>query len=558
MKQDARRPPKARRRKGDADLERGREAYGRGAWEDAFRQFSLADRATALEPADLERLAWSAALTGRDDVMLKANERLYHAQTAAKDRPGAARAAFWVGFRLFSVGERGRAAGWIGRAERIIDSLGGECAERGYVLLPAVHRQLGEGNLDAAMHTATTAASIGERFGERDLVAFATALQGMTRLRQGRIRESLALLDEAMVAASSGEVSPIITGLIYCTSIDCCHRVYALGRLREWTQVLSEWCAAQPQLVTFTGACLVHRAEVMELRGDWEQSIEEARRATGRIAEGGDPESAGAAYYQQAEIHRLRGEFDDADEAYRSASRFGREPQPGLALLRLAQGQGDTAARTTRRVMGAAPAGLPRARFLPAHVEIMLATGDVAEARRAVDELESLAEGIESDVLAAIGAHGRGAVRLAEGDPGGAIDPLRRAFAFWHQIGAPFIAARIRVVIGTACRAMGDEDGAALEFEAARSVFETLGARPDLRRLQALRSGVEPVPTHGLTARELQVLRLVAAGKTNKVIAGDLFVSERTIDRHVSNIFNKLGVSSRAAATAQAYEQRLV
>jgi len=276
-------------------------------------------------------------------------------------------------------------------------------------------------------------------------------------------------------------------------------------------------------------------------------------------------EAAGGAHYQQAEIHRLRGEFEAAETAYRSASRSGVEPQPGLALLRLAQGDRDAAASAIRRMVSATSGRLQRTRFLPAHVEIMLAVADLDEARAASQELAETAAHYNTDVLIAIAAHACGAVHLADQNPGAVLDPVRRAFGIWQQIGAPYLAARLRVLLARACSALGDVEGARLELEGAREVFERLGAQPDLALVAAIDAGLNgtrKAPAldehHGLTERELQVLRLIASGKTNKAIARELSLSDKTVDRHVSNICDKLGVSSRAAATAYAYQHRLL
>jgi ATP/maltotriose-dependent transcriptional regulator MalT len=302
----------------------------------------------------------------------------------------------------------------------------------------------------------------------------------------------------------------------------------------------------------------VHRAEIMQLHGAWREALEEAKRACQRCAQGSNQSVAGQAFYRQGEVHRLQGEFSAAEEAYRDASRCGWEPQPGLALLRLAQGNGDTAAAAIRRVVGEAIEQLKRARLLPAYVEIMLYVGDAEEARSACRELEEISARYESGMLDAMVAHAEGAVDLAEGDTRAALLALRQAWQMWQELEVPYEVARVRVLVGLACRVLGDYDTAALELEAARGVFAQLGADPDLARVESLTQPSPSTYAHGLTPRELQVLRFVAAGETNRVIATKLVLSERTVDRHVSNIFTKLGVSSRAAATAYAYEHQLV
>jgi len=538
-----------------------RRCYEQRKWADAYERFAAADREHPLSAEDLERLAWSAGLTGRDEEMIKAHERLHahHLEMGAPLR--AVRSAFWIALRLMSMGERARAGGWLTRAERLLEGEPSDSVERGYLLLPATFRYNAQGDLVAAEAAATRAMQLGDRFGEADLSAFGRNLLGRNLIRQGQLARGLALLDEAMLSATTGELSPILTGVIYCGVIEACTQSYALDRAREWTAALGAWCEAQPQLVQFAGACQVHRAEIMQLGGAWSESIEAAQHASARLLGVADQGVAADAFYQQAEIHRLRGELSAADEAYREASQRGREPQPGLSLLRVAQGRIEAAATAMRRVLDTAQAPLQRARFLPAHVEIMLAAGDLTEARRASDELAGIAAALQAPVLEAIALQARGAVLVAEGDARAALPPLREAFGVWRELGAPYLAARVRVLIARACGALGDDDGAALEQDGARGVFERLGAAPDLAQLEA------PAPTasaraasaeHGLSPRELQVLRLVAAGKTNKLIARELFLSEKTIDRHVSNIFTKLSVSSRAAATAYAYQHALV
>jgi DNA-binding CsgD family transcriptional regulator len=547
-----------------ARLLRGRACFERDEWNDAFESLALEDESQPLGLDDLHRLAWSAGLTARDEHMLATYERLYHGNLESGQNLAAARAAFWIGFRLLARGEPARASGWLTRAQHLVEQHAHDCVEQGYLLLPAAQRHINSRELEQALQCAERAQAIGERFAERDLIAFARNLQGRALLALGRVERGLAMLDESMVAVTSGELSPVVTGIVYCSSIASCHRVFALDRVREWTVALSQWCAAHPQLGMFTGHCLVHRAEVMELAGSWAEAVEEARRAVQRCVRDIERDAAGRAHYLQAEIHRVRGEFDLAESAYREASRCGFEPQPGLALMRLAQGDVDAAASASRRMIAATQDHLARTRFLPAHVEIMLAQGDLDEARAASRELDEAAANLNTDVLIAIAAHAAGSVSLAAGNAQAMLEPVRRAFGFWQQLGAPYLAARLRILLARACAALADVEGARLELECAFEVFERLGARPDLAAVESLMASLDevgkgaPKRISGLTERELQVLRLIASGKTNKAIARELSLSEKTVDRHVSNIFAKTDVNSRAAATAFAYEQKLV
>jgi ATP/maltotriose-dependent transcriptional regulator MalT len=538
-------------------LQQGRECYRRRAWGQAYQLFSLADQTTPLEAEDLEQLASAAYLTGRDLDFHRFLHRAHDGYLKASDRPHAARCAFWLGLNLLFRGDTGQANGWLTRAQRLVE--GCDCVERGYLFLPVAERHLGEGKADDANMTAARAADIGQRFEDRDLIACARHLQGRALIRQRQVHSGLTLLDETMLAVIAGDLSPIVTGLIYCSVIEACQQVHAVSRAREWTAALAQWCEQQPQMVAFTATCLVHRAEIMCLSGDWQDAMAEACRACERGQQDAERNPPAAAFYQQGELNRLRGNFAAAEEAYRTTARLGREPQPGLALLRMAQGRIDAACAAIRRLVGTTADPLERANLLPAQVEIMLSIGDVEAARVACRELEQITEQFDTDALRATAAHAQGAVQLAEGDARRAIDPLRQAFDLWRQTQAPYEAARVRVLIGVACCKLGDEEAGALEFDAARAVFERLRAAPQLHDLDSLckrvTSGNRQDP---LTARELQVLRLIAAGKTNKAIAAELFLSERTIDRHVSNILTKLNVPSRAAATAYAYDRKLL
>jgi DNA-binding CsgD family transcriptional regulator len=541
---------------GRTELELGRRCHSERAWAEAYDALSRADQQCALEAADLERLAEAAYLIGRDTEYLKALERAQLAYVKAGDERRAARCLFWLGLRLLFRGEGAQAGGWLGRAQRLLERQATSSAEQGYLLLPLVEQRLAAGDRDAAFEAAERAAVIGERFDEPDLVAIARHQQGRARLEQERIQEGLGLLDEAMVMVLSGQLSPIVTGLLYCSVIDACQQVHALARVGEWTATLSQWCQQQPELVAFIGVCSVHRAEVLERAGAWAEARDEAERVCdeGRCR---DPKAASAATYLLGDLHRLKGELRAADDAYRKASELGWEPQPGLALLRLAEGQPEVAVAGIRRALQVAQQPGLRAKLLPPYVEVMLAGRHLDEARDACAELSQLAERLASQALVAAAAQAQGALQLAQGRASAAVSSLLRAQKLWQELQAPHALAKTRVLIARAHQALGDQEGGALELAAARGLFERLGAATDLRGLESLDSSSSRTE-HGLTARELEVLRLVSAGETNKAIAAKLFVSDRTIDRHVGNIFAKLGVSSRAAATAYAYQHRLV
>jgi DNA-binding NarL/FixJ family response regulator len=539
-----------------SDLEAGRTAYLERRWREACERLAQADRARPLAAEDLERLAWCYGLLGRNDLLLGTLERLHNLQLDANDLRGAARAAFWLGFRLLFLGEVGRGTGWIATSQRVLERLGEDCVERGYVLLPQGLGRLSQKDAAGACETARQAADIGERFGDPNLTSLSRAIEGQARIELGQREIGLALLDEAMLPASAGRLGPMATGIVYCAVIGCCQRVYAIDRAREWSAALAAWCSAQPELVEFNAACRAHRAEILLVQGAWQKAMEEIRRATRHDIL---PRDAASVCYQRGELLRLRGDFAAAEDSYREASKHGREPQPGLALLRLAQGKGETAAAAIGHVVSATRDPLARARYLPAAVEIRLAAGDHDGAVAAARDLAEIAAGARSEIVDAMAAHACGAIHLAAGAGHEALEPLRAAFATWQRVGAPYIAARIRVVIADALQALGDEEGAELERDAARAVFEELEALPDLARLQA--PAADPAagaPRFGLTARELEVLRLIASGRTNAAIARELFVSIKTVDRHVSNIFDKLDVPTRAAATAFAYQHKML
>ena len=540
-------------------LDQGREAFERLAWADAHRLLSAADAEEPLRPDDLRRLATAAYLIGKEESSATVWERAYQGFLVAGDTAASVRCAFWLGLGLLQRGEPARGGGWLARAARQLEAWGQECVERGYLLFPQGFQKIMAEDVAGAHATFAEAARIGERFGDADLVALARHGQGRALLRLGETEAGTALLDEAMVAVTSGGTSPMIAGDVYCSVIEACQEIFDVARAHEWTLALSRWCEQQPDLVPYRGQCLVHRSQLWQLQGDWSEALEEVRRACARLSDPPGQPALGMASYQQAELHRLRGEFVAAEEAYQRASAYGHVPQPGLALLRLAQDRLEDAAGAIRHAVAEAGEDrLARAKLLAAQVEIMVAADEVAAARAAAEELGALAGDLTAPLLEATADEATGTVLLAEGDASAALPVLRRAWTRWWELGAPYETARVRVLVGRACRELGDHDSARMEWEAAKTAFAKVGAAPDLRRLYALLAPGRTGAPGGLSAREVEVLVLVAAGNTNREIADELVISQHTVRRHLQNIFVKLGVSSRAAATAYAYEHDLV
>lgn len=540
-------------------LRRARDACARRAWGEACALLTAAAQAAPLPPEDLERLATAAYLTGRDGVSIDAWTDAHNAYLGARDVARAVRCAFWLIMALLSSGEWARGGGWIATGQRLLDAGGHDCPERGLLLVLSARAHLKNGNQPAAEDDARAAIELADRFDDPELALFGRLSLALVLTRAGRTAEAAALCDEVMVGVTTRQVSPIAVGTVYCAVIDACYEILDVARAREWTNALSRWCAAQPDLVPFRGHCLVLRAETMRLCGAWSSAAEEAEsacRQSSRLP--GLP--IGAAFYELAEVQRTRGRFEEAEEAYRRASENGRLPEPGLALMRLAQGRVKIAEAAMRRVLSQPQPRFHRAAVLAAAVEIMLAARDQATAKAAADELSRMAADVGTPFLRAAAAQAAGALLLAENKPREAFDVLRSAWMEWQGIDVPYEAARVRVMMGLACRSLGDNEGAEMEFAAARRVFARLEASRDLASVDDLLRSPrsEPPGATPLTARELQVIRLIAAGRTNRDIAAALAISARTVDRHVSNILTKLGLQSRSAATAYAYEHGLV
>jgi DNA-binding CsgD family transcriptional regulator len=538
-----------------ADLDKAREAFGELAWGKAHAHFAKADSSGALTADDLDLFSRSACLVGADEEGVDLLERAYEAHLAEGSADAAGESAFWAALNLMHRGEMARAGGWLSRARQRALAEGPECATTGLVMVPAGLERLMQGDPRTALATFEEAEVIGRRVGHGELLALAGLGIGQARVKLGDVKAGMAKLDEVMLSVTGGHVSPIASGLVYCAVILACHDVYDVTRAAQWTRALDRWCTAQPDLVPFRGQCLVHRAQLLQLNGSWSEALEQVIVACRVFAEPPGQWAAGMALYERAELHRLRGDLGAAEEAYVEAGRYGHETQPGLALLRLAQGRIGPALAGIRRAVDEANAP-DRPRLLAASVEIGLAAHELADARRAADELAVLAGRYEVPLPDAMAAHASGAVLLAEGKPREALDLFRRAGDLWRELEAPYWQARTRVLVATACRQLEDVDAAQMELDAAAEEFRRLGAQPDLDALERFE---DRTSVHGpLTAREVDVLRAVATGKTNRAVAQQLFLSEKTVARHVSNIFTKLDISSRAAATAYAYEHGLL
>jgi DNA-binding CsgD family transcriptional regulator len=537
-----------------ASLKLADDAYARRAWGEAYARLTEAD---VDQPQHLEQLAVAAHCIGKTDESTEAWGRTHTAYLEIGDVENAALAAAWCAFGLLTRGEFALGSGWLGRAQALCDEHDLDCPARWFIRGQLAAGVMFGGDYAAALEMFQETQRVADRMRDANGMTLGRLGRGQCLTRLGRGREGMQLFDEVMVAVSTDAVSPLVAGLAYCAAIESCQQILDVRRAQEWTAALTRWCDEQPDLVPYRGNCLVHRAEILTFHGAWPEAYDEARRARDWLADVAGT-AVGNAYYRLGELHRLRGEYADAEAAYKQASRQGQETQPGLGLLRFAQGHVDSATVAIRRALDETVDLISRTRLLGPLVDVALAADKVQTARAAADELATIAAQIDAPLLRAMAMYADGAVTLAEGDARAALGCLRSAWTHWQELEAPYHGARVRVLIGEACRALGDEDTAEMEFDAARWVFQELGAAPDLARVQQLSMRPAATAPGGLSLRERQVLRLVAAGKTNREIAAELFLSEKTVHRHVSNIFTKLDVGSRSAATAYAFQHDLV
>jgi ATP/maltotriose-dependent transcriptional regulator MalT len=529
-----------------------REAIGRSAWSAALTAYRAC---SDLGASDLESWGLAAFLTGHDAEAESTRERAHRAYIAEGDPEGAARTAFWLGLSLMMRGEPARGGGWFKVMRDVLGERFDSSRWSGYESLNLGMRALFSGQTEESLGHLDRALRIAGQHADADLRLLAQSGHGQALLSLGRMSEGMQELDAVMVLGTSSAANPQTVGQVYCAVISVCRACLDLERGAEWTRTLSRWCEAQPDLQPYRGQCLVHRSEVLQVHGRWDDALAEAQRVLD-VERGGRDVALGMALYQRAELHRVRGDERRAEQGFRDALSAGHDPQPGLALLRLAQGKAGPALLSLRRALEETRVPFLRFRLLPALAEVALALGDLGAAEEAVRELDDTATRLESVYARAVAATSSGALAMAQGRHRESLTELRSALTDWARLDVPYEAARCRVLLARACQEVGDGETAVLELAAAREVFDGLGARHDLAMID--RGRKRPTAPAGLTPREVEVLGLVATGASNREIAAELVLSEKTVARHVANIFVKIGVSSRAAATAFAYAEHVV
>ena len=531
-----------------------RSLFDGGEWRRCFELLAEADvdRGRALTPELMALHSQCAYLIGREADCVEIAGRAFQRCEELGEHRMAARAAFWTAFVLYGRGETVRGVAWLARARAVVadNALGG--AEEGLLagMDGRVHLEGGEPR--EALADCERAIALGSIAGDSDVLAMARVTSGWAHLQLGMRVEALAEFDEAMAAVMGDETSPTVAGGLYCAVVSACMELRDLRRASEWTAALAAWCESRPDLVPYRGTCLVLRSRLLTLRGDWTAAFDEATRASVLPSE----QEAGEAFYQLAELHRLRGEATQAEDDYRRANSLGRRPEPGLARLRVAQGRTDAALVTLRRLRTEPQPAPDLAELLAALVDALLAAGETTEAASVAEELATLADQLDAPLLTGLATMAAGAVACSTGANDTGLMASRRAWQIWHELGMPHLGARARLIAGRCLSGLGDEEAAQMEYEASREVFARLGAVPDLAEVEVLARSVTSLPA-GLTPRELQVLRLVASGRSNREIARELFLSDKTVARHLSNIYAKLDVRSRAGATAYLYDHGL-
>ncbi len=527
-------------------------------WKEIYQRLSKADQQGDLGPDDLQMLGLAAYLTGHDVQSFEIMERAHIGYADLNQIREAVRSAFWLGLMLINVGETGRSSGWMARGERLLNQARSDSAEKGLLMIPAALGALSGGQAGQAQSLFEEAVAIGEKFEDVDVMVLARLGLGQTLVRQGEVARGVKLLDETMVSLETEEVYPVVVGIVYCAVIETCRKIWDLGRAKEWTEALTRWCDINPEIVPFRGQCLVRRAEILQFHGEWDHALEGTAKACDLLTRPPGEPAAGEAYYRKAELHRLLGDFEAAEVCYQEAAKLSRNPQPGLAMLRMTQGKLGAAVTSIRNTLKETTDQIRLAELLPWAINIMVEGNHMEEATEAVQQLNEIAQDFDSPYLQAMAAHCKGGVFFAKGNYQFALEQLQKALKMWNWLHFPYESALTRELKGLVYREMNDIDNSEAELLAAQWNFEQLRAVPDFERVSRLLAKEKKYEIHGLTLREVQVLKMLAAGKSNKLMANALFISERTVDRHVSNIYQKLRVSSRVEAASFALKENLL
>ncbi|EAR17111.1 helix-turn-helix transcriptional regulator [Robiginitalea biformata] len=526
-------------------------------WTETYNRLKSSSR-DSMSADTLATYATAAYLTGRDEESFDLMDRAHRAYLDKQDRSRALRCIFWLGLMLMNNGEMTRSSGWLSRGMKLLESAPRETpSEKGLFLIPKALETLSRGLPKKARDLFSQAAGIGEKCKDNDLLALGQLGKGQALIHSGAIKSGGKLFDELLVVVDAGEVYPIVSGIVYCAVIETCRKVWDIRRAQVWTAALTKWCSAQPDIVPFKGQCMARRGEILQLQGDWHRALREVDSACNLLARYRSG-AAGEAYYRKGELYRLLGSYKEAESCFGQSANWGRKPQPGLALLRLAQGKTETATTSIQTALRETHDSYTRMELLPAAIDIWVAGESLQEANEGLKELRDGIGRVDAPLLKAQAAYASGLVRFAEGNLQDALEHLNEALNHIHVGSLPYLYARVRELKGRAYLEVEDRENCTLELSGARWVYEQLRAKPDLERIQPVLHKTREHPTRRLTLRELQVLRLIASGMTNKSAARELFISERTVDRHVSNIFDKLGVSSRVAATVVAIKHKLI
>jgi ATP/maltotriose-dependent transcriptional regulator MalT len=542
---------------GQVRLEAGREAYRRRDWTAAREGFLDARDQMLLGAEDLYALGDCFWWLGAHGEGLPILQEAYRAAEAEELPELAARIALDVAYTLSLRGEEAQASGWMRRAYRIAAELPAERPLHGFLAYVEFEQALSGHDLDGAAARAERVSELGGRCEDRTLLALGALGRGRVLVRRGQVREGMPLLDEAMLAAVSDELPPDWAGNIYCHLMGACEEITDLRRAAEWTQVTAHWCEAMPDGAgPFMGICRVHRAHVLQLRGQWDAAEREARHVVEELIDF-DVAPVANAHYVLGELARQRGDRAAAEAAFREAHRLGRDPQPGLALLRMATDDPQIALTSLRAALAAVGDDpLTRARLLPGLVEVAVGAGAADDARAGAEELAVVAAACETTGAQGVAQHALGRVSLADGDAVGALAALRAALRCWQELGAVYETARVRDDLARAYELLGDAEAVGRERRAAAATRDELGVGEP----RTAPRGRPHLPA-GLTAREAEILQLVARGRTNQEIAAHLVLSVRTVERHLATVYQKLGVggrSARAAAVSFAHREGLL